>query len=116
MMFDQFYFQGCSVFGLESADGSLNGIKKFDQALPDEAGNVVGYSVVKQTCDKNNCNEEHERPVPPQDSLTSSCLSCSVTVDQYNNTNGMGDIGCWLVFLNSEKSCIRYTVYRKYLT
>jgi len=88
-------YKGCSVFGLESADGSLNGIKKFDQALPDEAGNVVGYSVVKQTCDKNNCNEEHERPVPPQDSLTSSCLSCSVTVDQYNNTNGMGDIGCW---------------------
>ena len=54
---------------------------------------AVKYNTCKKTCTGSNCNNEYENPLI--DSFVASCLVCTVTVDDRNNTVGLGDIRCW---------------------
>ena len=76
-------YKGCSTF---TVDG---GIKKYQE----EIGNVE-YSLVKESCTTQNCNEVHTRPDPIKEKGL-SCYVCQISKDHLGNTIGTADESCW---------------------
>ena len=82
----EFYYEedhrGCSAFDLADSTNDLVG-------LDCESGTTEtgAYSECKSTCKTNNCNTKII-------TRRNSCKTCTVSVDQFNNTLS-GDINCW---------------------
>lgn len=79
--------RGCSSF-----EGEFQ--ECYDQTLPDENGEDQNFGVCKEFCTGENCN--NKLPASPElGGSWPSCLICSVTVDNDNNTVGIGNNDCW---------------------
>ncbi|CBY30505.1 unnamed protein product [Oikopleura dioica] len=93
---EEYYYEedhrGCSAFDL--ADSVADDFTQECESGTTETG---AYSECKSTCKTNNCNTK---------TITrrNSCKTCTVSVDQFNNTIS-GDIKCWddAEFGNSEE-------------
>jgi len=85
--FKQLY-KGCSAF--ELVETEIDNI-----SLPDDTGHISQYAFTKKTCDKDDCNVDHEEPQTEGDAAATWCQACSVVVDQFNKTVGVGNKDCW---------------------
>ena len=85
-------YKGCSSFELDSGFLSSN------NTINNEAGEPTDYSITKTSCRGANCNNLHippSEPGSPPGVSGAVCQVCSVIVDQYNNTVGVGQDQCW---------------------
>ena len=59
----------------------------------DTQDNGIQYSLKKETCRGDNCNNDYESPPIPDPQFM--CHSCSAMVDSQGNSIGLGDMNCF---------------------
>ena len=97
-------YKGCSSFTIDK-DG---GVEHIQSELPNDEGEPTAYSITKKTCKGEKCNADHVPPVDPEEPEIPEgnyCQVCSVTVDQFNRTVGVGQDKCWDGSNQYEQNC-----------